>query len=164
MPQKLSIDASSLPRKNFMLFRRRIQSTYWYSPNSEKTFGMLSANQSQKDALSTRGWKSTTMNSGLRDQSDFNFAIEYDYESKPITPLNAITIKKKKWEPTSKYNRTLNEVRNQATPGELYRRYYLEFGKHEKNLAALAERTVLHHEVCAKAVLALQSRLRGRKG
>lgn len=64
------------------------------------------------------------MNVGTDEYDGFDFDIEY--RSLPATPSS---YQMKKWQPTSSYNRTLKEVKEQATPGELYKKYYLEHGR-----------------------------------
>ena len=96
------------------------------------------------------------------DSGAYNgFDFEIEYQSRPVSPS---ALEKKRWVPTSSYSRTLKQIKEQSTPGELYRKYYIEFGRQENILKALDERTLVNYEGCARSVTLLQSKLRGNRG
>lgn len=96
-----------------------------------------------------------------RVPNEYNFEIEYR------TPKSIAEIAEKKaikWSAACNYRITLDEIKQQPTPGKLFRDNYLKLGKQRNVLISLDNRMIANLAVCVRAVTALQSHFRGNKG
>lgn len=96
-----------------------------------------------------------------REPNEFNFDIEYR------TPKNIAESEEKKaikWSAACNNRITLNEMKQQPTPGKLFRDNYIKSGKQQNVLISLDNRVIANLAVCLKAITLLQSYYRGWKG
>ena len=96
-----------------------------------------------------------------RESNEYNFDIEY---RTPKSIAESDERKAIKWSAACNYRITLDEIKQQPTPGKLFRNNYIKLGKQQNVLISLDNRVIANLAVCLKAIKLLQSIYRGWKG